>query len=73
MAADLRDLRAKITVLAWAFLEAESRTTGTEMSEIVREVLHGWASRKLEGHIVAQKLLIDEGIIGMTRDDKGKP
>ena len=39
MAADLKDLRAKITPRAWCFLEADSRATGKDIAELVREIL----------------------------------
>ena len=64
MASDLRDFRGKITPLTWAYVEAESRATNREMSENVREVLHGWAERRHHASTVAQRLLRSEGTGG---------
>lgn len=64
VASDLRDFRGKITPLTWAYVEAESRATNREMSEIVREVLHGWAERRHHAATVAQRLLRSEGSAG---------
>ena len=63
MSSDLRDFRGKITALTWAFLESESVATGEEFSSIVRQVMHGWALRKLEAHTVATRILSDEGLV----------
>jgi hypothetical protein len=64
VASDLRDFRGKLTALAWAYVEAESRATNREMSEIVREILHGWAERRHQASTIAQRLLRDEGTAG---------
>lgn len=61
MSEPLRDVRTKISSLAWAFLEAESRATGREQAEILRELVHGWADAKHEAFKVAQKLLSATG------------
>ena len=66
--ADLRDFRGKITPLTWAFLEIEAKATGAEFSEIAREILQGWAMRKLDAHTIATKVLADEGIAGNLRE-----
>lgn len=71
MAADLRDLRAKITPRIWCFLESESRATGKDISEIVREILGDWAEVRLHAHIEAQKLLTAEGEAAALRGKSG--
>ena len=60
--ADLRDLRAKVTVEADAVLDAESRVTGKDRSEIVRDVLHARASERIEVSTVLRARLEAEGI-----------
>jgi len=62
MAAELRDLRAKITVEADAALDAESRTSGRDRSEIVRDVLHAWASDRIDMAKLLLRRLESEGL-----------
>lgn len=70
VANDLRDFRGKVTPLTWVYVEAESRATGREMSEIVREILHGWAERRHHASTVAQRLLRSEGTSGKAGDER---
>lgn len=62
MAAELKDYRGKITAETWCVVEAEHRATGRDHSEIVREVLHGWASRKIDAAKITARLLDSEGL-----------
>lgn len=71
MSADLKDFRGKLTPLAWCWLEAEHRATGKDQSEIVRELVHAWASSKSDAAMVAQKLMEAEGISGNVRERRG--
>lgn len=64
MAEQLKDVRWKITPLAWVYIEAEHRTTGRDQGDIAREILDGWAQQKHAAAIEAQKLLKVEGIVG---------
>jgi hypothetical protein len=64
MAAELKDLRAKITALTWCFLESESRARGDDISEIVRQILSEWADERLHAHMEAQRLMASDGIAG---------
>ena len=64
VAADLKDFRGKISLLAYAYLEAESRTSNRDLQEVVREVLHQWAVDRHNAATVAQKLLRSEGFTG---------
>lgn len=69
---DLKDLRAKITPEADSALEAASRVTGKDRSEIVREILHGWASQKIDEASVLHRLLLAEGLPGIAQGSSGK-
>lgn len=46
--AELRDVRAKITAESDQMLDAISRASGRDKSELIREVLHEWYVRHLE-------------------------
>jgi len=70
MSADLKDLRAKISARTWCFLE--SRATGRDMCELVREILGNWAAVRLHAHIEARKLLAAEGEPGIGEGRAGK-
>ena len=59
-----RDLRAKITPEADQVLEAVSRASGREKSELVREVLHEWAGKKLHEATLIHRLSHREGSKG---------
>lgn len=71
MSQELIDLRAKITPEAHAALEAERRTTGADISEIVRGILHGWALQKIDAASVLHKLLLAEGLAGISHGNTG--
>lgn len=64
MAEPLRDVRSKVPAETWCVIEAEHRATGRDHSEIVRDVLHSWASQRLHASSVLQRLLAVEGIGG---------
>lgn len=64
MSDPLRDLRAKITTRTWCFLESESRATGRDISELVREILSDWSEVRLHAYIEARKLMASEGDAG---------
>ena len=72
MSDPLRDLRAKITTRTWCFLESESRATGKDISELVREILCEWSAVRLHAHIEANKLLVSEGELGSAEGIAGK-
>lgn len=56
MSESLRDIRTKVNADTWALIEAESRATGKEQAEVIREVLHGWSAQRWSVIRMAQKL-----------------
>lgn len=71
MSCDLKDLRAKIGVKAYSFLEARSRVTGVDISTQVREILEKWADEQLHVATVADTLMRSEGIPGINGESQG--
>ncbi len=70
MSIELRDLRAKITVEADAALDAVSRVTGRDRSELVRDIVHRWALEQVSISTLLQARLKAEGI---TAAGEGAP
>jgi hypothetical protein len=71
MACELKDFRGKITLESDCALEAESRASGRERQEIVREILHDWAIRRIDGASVLHRLLRAEGLAGIAEGVSG--
>jgi len=71
MACELKDFRGKITLESDCALEAESRASGKERQEIVREILHDWAVRRIGGASVLHRLLRAEGLPGIAEGVAG--
>jgi predicted DNA-binding protein len=66
MSIPLVDFRGKITPEADAALEAMSRNSGRDKSEIVREILHGWAIEKINEARLLDKALTVAGFEGIV-------
>lgn len=64
MAAELRDLRARITLESYCALEAEAQVSGRDRSEIVRDILHQWALEQMRKASVLDRMLQAEGAAG---------
>ena len=71
MADELRDLRAKITVETDVAVDAISRVTGRDRSEIVRDVLHKWALEQVQIATVLNNKLKGEGIAAALEGARG--
>lgn len=72
MSLELKDFRGRITLEADCALDAEARITGRERQEIVREILHEWAVRKIETASVLHRLLLVEGLEGISGVGTGR-
>jgi len=57
MSEPLKDIRTKVSSKCWALIEAESRASGREQAEVLREILHRWADERHRLVTVAQQLL----------------
>jgi len=71
MSEPLKDLRAKVTPETAAVLEGIHRATGQDISEIVRGVLHVWASEKITELSMVHKMLQAEGLPGIAQGNCG--
>lgn len=70
--AELRDLRAKITVETDAVLDSICRVTGQDRSEIVRDWLHEKADEYIRIHTVLAQRLKAEGITAASEGASGR-
>ena len=64
MAAELRDYRGRISVLADIAIDAKAKATGRERQEIVREILDVWAEREVHAASLLHAALKAEGMSG---------
>ena len=62
MSLELIDLRAKISPEADCVLAAVSRSSGTDRSEIVRDILHRWALKRMHAATVLALQMKAKGI-----------
>lgn len=72
MSADLIDLRTKITVEAHCAVSAEARMQGVDRAEIVRDVLHNWALKRIHGASLLSSCLRAKGIEQVTSGQGGE-
>lgn len=68
MASDLKDFRGEITRETDVWLETETRVYGRTRQDVVRELLHAHALRKLHEATVMTALA---GAHGVTPEDPG--
>lgn len=58
---DLRDFRGRLTADSDLMLEAVSRATGKDKSELVREIVHGWYLSRWGEHEMIMRLFRGRG------------
>lgn len=68
MSLPLVDLRIKVTPEVAALLEVLHNITGTDKSELARDVLHKWAVKEVRASMMLHAELKDKGIL---RDYEG--
>jgi hypothetical protein len=71
MSLELRDLRAKVTVETDAVLLVESRITGKDRSEIVRDILSEWAEQRVHAAKLLVAMLERDGLLGVGEGTLG--
>lgn len=71
MSAELKDFRGKLTGRSACALEAVSRATGRDQSEIVRELVDRWAEEQIHAASVMHRLLQAEGLPGIANGTPG--
>lgn len=64
MSAELRDFRGKITVESDLVLDSEARAFRRDKTDIVRQILHEWALKKIMAANVLKRRMQAEGITG---------
>lgn len=72
MAAELRDYRGRISVLADVVIDAKAKASGKERQELVREILDAWAEQEVHGASLLHAGLIAEGLPGIDSGVSGK-
>lgn len=72
MSIPLVDFRGKVTAETHAVLDAESRHSGRDMSEIVREILHTWAVENINKARLLERSLTVAGFEGIIVDRRSK-
>lgn len=77
MAAELVDLRAKITMETHCALAAYARAHEIDKSEVVRDILDRWAGRQIHGASMLASCLRAKGLTaaaeGISGAAQGKP
>lgn len=63
MSAETKDFRGEITVETDVWLETETRVYGRTRQDVVREILHSHALRKLREASVLSALAVANGIV----------
>lgn len=71
MSLELRDLRAKITVETDCAIDGYAAAQDMEKGEAVREILHRWAVKQIEGAMVLQARLKREGMEASGKGTSG--
>lgn len=71
MPAELRDLRARITIETDAVLDAMASVLDKERAEIVRDVLHKWAEEQIAIATLTQRRLKAEGVSATPEGAQG--
>lgn len=71
MAAELFDLRAKITAEGHCALAAHSRAHDVDKSELVREIIHTWALKQMHGARMLDSCLRAKGVSAAPQGTSG--
>ena len=73
MAAELKELRIRVTARTYVWLDAKCRITGMDKAEIVREVLHDLASKEIRQAQILVALCEERGISIESHEMPGRP
>lgn len=71
MAAELFDLRAKVSTETHCALAAYSRAHDIDKSEVVRDILHKWALAQIHGATLLAQCLKAKGVAAAPEGTSG--
>lgn len=73
MAAELFDLRGKVTAFGHCALSAECRANDVDKSELIRDIVEQWARKKYHAATLLQSCMTAKGVTAADAGIVGRP